>query len=92
MDAKKREMVIKALECCKSGYCYGGCGCPYDDGEDETLDRCTSMLSREALELIKAMAEDYAAYKTISQISHRPRNTTLAIDFTASWPACTNQA
>ena len=58
MDAKKMEMVIKALECCKSGYCYGGCCCPYDDDEDDTLERCTSMLSADALTLIKELIEE----------------------------------
>lgn len=44
--------VIRALECCKSGYCIAR-NCPfYDATEDDDIGACTSRLSSNALDLI----------------------------------------
>lgn len=56
MDAKKREMVIKALECWASGNpCIGSACAIFCD----STDTCDRWIGKRALALIKAMAEDY---------------------------------
>ena len=52
-----KEQVIKALEHCVSGYCYRDGGCPLanDDDYDDDISKCTSILSKNALSLIKEL-------------------------------------
>lgn len=42
--------VIKALECCRNGFCFT---CPYNDGIDESTD-CKQRWADDALALLKA--------------------------------------
>lgn len=42
--------VIKALECCRNGFCFA---CPYNDGIDESTD-CKQRWADDALALLKA--------------------------------------
>lgn len=53
----ERTEIIKALECCKGGWCIRD-GCPlYKAEEDDDIGKCTSELSKNALALIKELAE-----------------------------------
>ena len=56
----EREQIIKALECCTSGYCYVGAGCPLaeDDNYDDDIAKCTSELAQNALALIKELTKE----------------------------------
>jgi hypothetical protein len=60
-----REQIIKALECCTSGHCYIGEGCPLADMDDydDDITKCTSELSEHALALIKELINDKAELK-----------------------------
>ncbi len=59
------EQIKKALECCANG---GGCirdGCPlYKDDEFGDIEKCTSELSKNALALIKELAEELVNCRT----------------------------
>ena len=56
MENLNAEQVKKTLECCTSGYCYIGEGCPLDGGDDD-IAKCTSELSKNALALIESQEE-----------------------------------
>lgn len=51
MTEHRREKVIKGLECCAED-CVDGC--PYEDLDVEGWNYCTTLLCRDALELLKA--------------------------------------
>ena len=54
----EREKIIKALECCISGYCIDQ-KCPLFNWDDEDdISKCTSKLSKNALALIKELTEE----------------------------------
>lgn len=61
--------IIKALEACKSGYCYCGEGCPLanDDGYDDDISKCTSKLSENALDLINRQRAEIEDLKDINE-------------------------
>lgn len=56
----EKKQIIKALECCTSGYCYVGAGCPLaeDDNYDDDIAKCTSELAQNALALIKELTKE----------------------------------
>lgn len=46
----EREKVIKALECCRRGFCFS---CPYNDGVDENVE-CKQRWADDTISLLKA--------------------------------------
>ena len=60
MELKKREEIIKALECCGVSSELRVCtaDCPYFSIPLEDVDNCNDVLARDALALIKELTED----------------------------------
>ena len=52
----KHNEIIRALECCKTGYCYQY-DCPLVNGFDDDISKCTYELAKNALSLIKELTE-----------------------------------
>ena len=65
--------IIKALECCKSGYCIAR-KCPfYDATEDDDIGACTSRLSSNALDLINRQKAELERIHRHTEMYHEVR-------------------
>lgn len=54
------DKIVKVLECCVSGYCFRD-DCPLcESGGDDDIKKCTTELAKNALSLIKELAEENA--------------------------------
>ena len=59
-----RDQIVKALECCVSGYCFRD-DCPLcERGGDDDIKKCTTELAKNALALIKELAEENERLRT----------------------------
>lgn len=60
----ERTEIVKALECCVSGYCFRD-DCPLcERGGDDDIKKCTTELAKNALALIKELAEENERLRT----------------------------
>ncbi len=59
--------IVKALEVCSNGYCYRD-GCPLASGlEDDSIDKCTSELSKAAIDLVNRQKAEIEMWKDIAK-------------------------